>query len=83
MRSFLLFAVVLLVSFSALADDIKVASLEKPSDPGILYEFIHGFAPETAVSMWRGGNRPALSELLKKRGFSMGQAVYIRIFKYE
>lgn len=64
-------------------DDIKVASMDKPSDPGMFYNFIHGFAPETAVSMWRGGNRPKLGELLDKRGFTMGQPVYIRLFKFE
>lgn len=56
---------------------------DAPKDPGLFYTFLHGFAPETAVSMWRGGNRPKLDELLKQRGFEKGQPVYIRIFKFE
>lgn len=73
----------LVVSASAFAEDIRVASLEAPKDPGAVYKFIHGFAPETAVGLWRGGNRPALEDLLKKRGFKKGQDVYLRVFKYE
>ncbi|MBU6235605.1 MAG: murein L,D-transpeptidase, partial [Alphaproteobacteria bacterium] len=76
-------ALLIAISFSASAEDFKVASVDTPSDPGAIYKFIHGFAPETAVSMWRGGNRPALKELLKTRGFEIGAPVYLRIFKFE
>ncbi|NBX66069.1 MAG: 2-dehydro-3-deoxyphosphooctonate aldolase [Proteobacteria bacterium] len=83
MRLLALTFLLTLLSAVAYAEDVKVASVEKPKDPGLLYNFIHGFAPETAVDMWRGGSRPALSTLLKQRGFELGQPVYIRIFKYE
>lgn len=80
---FFLILIFLVTALPAFAEDFKVASVDTPDDPGAIYRFIHGFAPETAVSMWRGGNRPALSELLEKRGFELGAPVYLRVFKYE
>lgn len=81
-RVFLLLLCIVCLNFTARAEDMKIATAA-PRDPGGFYKFIHGFAPETAVSIWRGANRPKLADLLQQRGFTFGSPVYLRIFKYE
>jgi len=84
MRNALLALLLLCVFSPALAQDrerpLRVAEAK---DPGFFYNFLHGFAPETAVQVWRGGDRPDLVTLLTMRGFMMGQPVHIRVFKDE
>lgn len=78
MLRIVLIALFLSFSVPALAKEGEPA----PKDPGGFYRFMHSLAPETAISIW-GNNRPPLEKLLKKRGFEMGQPVYLRIFKDE
>jgi len=66
----------------ALAQDVRQKDAAA-RDPGGFYRFLHSFAPETAVSVWRGGQRPDLKTLMTMRGFLPGNPVYIRIFKKE
>lgn len=88
----LLFVVLLICASSAHADDRSLRrerakdpaqASANPRDPGFFYNFLHGFAPETAVKVWRGGTRPDLLTLTTARGFTIGQPIYLRIFKDE
>jgi murein L,D-transpeptidase YafK len=66
-----------------LAVPVLAADPQSPRDPGGFYKFLHSFAPETAIKVWRGGNRPDLETLLTLRGFVYGAPLYLRIFKEE
>lgn len=59
------------------------AEPDRPRDPGGFYKFLHSFAPETAIKVWRGGNRPDLATLMTLRGFLPGAPLYLRVFKEE
>lgn len=85
LRIFLLISLLLLsIALPAHAqDDKQTARFAAAKDPGFFYNFLHSFAPETAVGMWRGADRPGLTNLLKQRGFKMGDPVYLRVFKDE
>ena len=78
MRLLTLVLMMLCFCGSALADDPAAAH-----DPGGFYKFLHSIAPETAVKVWRGGDRPDLQTLLTLRGFTYGSPLYLRIFKEE
>jgi murein L,D-transpeptidase YafK len=80
MQRLVLFLILLCVALPAAARDRDPATAR---DPGGFYRFLHSFAPETAVSVWRGGDRPDLKTLLTLRGFLMGAPVYLRVFKDE
>ncbi len=56
---------------------------QTPRDPGMFYKFVHSLSPESAIKMWRGGERPDLKTLMTLRGFAWGAPVYLRVFKQE
>lgn len=80
---YLLLALFFLLSLTPASAETRYTPEKEPRDPGVLYSFLHGFAPETAVSIWRGPSRPPLKALLAQRGFELGEPVYIRLFKFE
>lgn len=72
------------LSCAAMAETPRRADAQaQAKDPGFFYKLVRHFSPEAAVDVWRGGERPDVKTLLTLRGFSLGNPVYLRIFKDE